>query len=135
MISKARPTRLVSMAGFFLVALIFASPAYAFRCGSKIVIENMHELQVRIACGEPTTIRHVGYAVRDINLRSRRGFSDGLSSGNLQRYGYYSEEVAVTEYVYNFGPRKFMRRLLFEGGVLVSIESIGYGYHESKSSP
>jgi hypothetical protein len=40
------------------------------------------------------------------------------------------QEVVVTEYVYNFGPRKLMRRLLFEGGVLVQIESLGYGYVE-----
>ena len=44
-----------------------------------------------------------------------------------------SEEVALTEYVYNFGPRKLMRRLMFEGGVLVKIDTIGYGFREKKS--
>jgi hypothetical protein len=48
-------------------------------------------------------------------------------------YAHYTEEVALTEYVYNFGPRKFMRRLVFEGGVLIKIETIGYGYREDKS--
>jgi hypothetical protein len=38
--------------------------------------------------------------------------------------------VVVTEFVYNFGPRKLMRRLIFEGSVLVEIETIGYGYFE-----
>ena len=52
---------------------------------------------------------------------------------NFPGYGHYTEEVALTEYVYNFGPRKLMRRLLFEGGVLVKIETIGYGYREKKS--
>lgn len=28
-------------------------------------------------------------------------------------------------------PRKLMRRLVFGGGVLVSIESLGYGYRET----
>jgi hypothetical protein len=48
-------------------------------------------------------------------------------------YGRFVEEVALTEYVYNFGPRKLMRRLMFEGGVLVKIETIGYGYRETES--
>lgn len=45
----------------------------------------------------------------------------------------HEEQVILTEYVYNFGPRKLMRRLIFEGGVLTSIEKIGYGYRETKS--
>jgi len=36
----------------------------------------------------------------------------------------------VTELVYNFGPRKLMRKLRFEGGLLTSIETIGYGYRD-----
>ena len=53
--------------------------------------------------------------------------------GTIPNYGHYTQEVVMTEYVYNFGPRKFMRRLIFEGGVLVSIETIGYGYRESRN--
>jgi hypothetical protein len=44
--------------------------------------------------------------------------------------GHFATEVIVTEFIYNFGPRKLMRRLIFEGNVLVEIESIGYGYIE-----
>jgi len=119
----------VAMA-FLLLAVLAAMPAHAFRCGSKIVIENMHEQQVLRACGKPTTVRHLGYTLRNVDLRVRRGLSNGLSSRGYSHYGFYTEEVVVTEYVYNFGPRKFMRRLRFEGGVLVSIETIGYGYRE-----
>ena len=118
------------MAGIcLLLAVTFASPAHAFRCGSKIVIKNMHEEQVRRACGEPTTMRHLGYVVRDIDLSTRRGLPPGFSTGRFPGFSRFTQEVAVTEYVYNFGPRKFMRRLVFEGGILVSIETIGYGYH------
>lgn len=119
----------LSLAGIcLLLAATFASPAHAFRCGSKIVIENMHEEQVRRACGEPTTMRHLGYVVRGIDLSTRRG-PHGFSTGRFPGLSRFTQEVAVTEYVYNFGPRKFMRRLVFEGGILVSIEAIGYGYH------
>ena len=120
--------RLRVATAFLLLAVLAAMPAHAFRCGNKIVIKNMHEEQVLRACGEPTSVRHLGYTIRNVDLRVRRGFSNTLSTRGYSHYGYYTEEVVVTEYVYNFGPRKFMRRLRFEGGILVSIETIGYGY-------
>jgi hypothetical protein len=121
-----RPKHFVAAA---LLALALAStPAHAFRCGSKIVARDMHEAQVRRACGAPTTMRHIGRALRNINvpIRSHHG---GWTTERFPGYGF-AQEVIVTEYVYNFGPRKLMRRLVFEGGVLVSIESLGYGYRE-----
>jgi hypothetical protein len=36
----------------------------------------------------------------------------------------------ATEMVYNFGPRKLIRILRFEGGYLVDIRTAGYGYLE-----
>ena len=111
-----------------LVALLLAEPAAAFRCGSKLVKDGMHEAQVVAVCGEPTTRRNLGVAVRGYDFRYRRQVAPGWSESRDTGYGY-AQEVVVTEYVYNFGPRKLMRRLLFEGGVLVTIESIGYGYH------
>jgi len=113
-----------------VLLMLLATPAQAFRCGNKLVREDMHEQQVLVACGEPTTVRFLGTAVRNVHIPTRRTLVRGVSSERYGRYGYYTEEVVITEYVYNFGPRKFMRRLLFEGGVLVSIEKIGYGYPE-----
>ena len=109
--------------------LLAASAAHAFRCGSKIVRDGMHEHQVIAICGEPTSMRHIGHAVRayDYGWYARNG---GYSYYRYPGWGNLATEVVVTEYVYNFGPRKLMRRLVFEGGVLVSIETIGYGYHE-----
>lgn len=123
--------RFISMSTILLIGLVAASPAQAFRCGNKIVIENMHEQQVLRACGEPTTVRHLGYTVRSFDLAERHRLSPGVSKARYSAFGRYTQEVVITEYIYNFGPRKFMRRLIFEGGVLVSIESIGYGYHDS----
>ncbi len=111
-----------------VLLMLLATPAQAFRCGNKMVREDMHEQQVLVACGEPTTVRYLGTAVRNVYVPPRRIWTHGVSREIYSRYGYFTEEVVITEYVYNFGPRKFMRRLLFEGGVLVSIEKIGYGY-------
>ncbi len=115
-----------------LLALIDATPAHAFRCGNKIVIEKMHEQQVLNVCGEPASIRHLGYTVRGMRMPRSRGLLFDGAAWRDADYNYYTREVAITEFVYNFGPRKFMRRLVFEGGFLVTIESIGYGYHEFK---
>ncbi len=116
---------------FFAIALLLllaASPAEAFRCGNRIVKEDMHETQVRRACGAPTTMRHIGRALRHVDSAVERRHG-GWTIRRFPGYGF-AQEVIVTEYVYNFGPRKLMRRLVFEGGILVSIESLGYGYRE-----
>lgn len=111
-----------------LIGLFSAVPAEAFRCGSRLVIDGMHEQQVVAICGEPATRRHLGYAVRPYDLQRRRELGAGFSRGYWRGSIGLSEEVVITEYVYNFGPRRLMRGLIFEGGILVEIEPIGYGY-------
>jgi hypothetical protein len=110
------------------IALLCSGPAYAFRCGNRIVAENMHEAEVRRACGAPTTMRHIGRALRNVDVPI--GYRNG--GWTIERFPGYNltQEVIITEYIYNFGPRKLMRRLVFEGGILVSIEELGYGYRE-----
>ena len=111
--------------------LAFASGnAHAFRCGNKIVRDGMHETQVIRACGEPTTKRLIGRAIRGVQVPFIQHRVPGQSVYRTPGYGQFVTEVIITEYTYNFGPRKLMRRLLFEGGVLVKIETIGYGYIE-----
>ena len=129
-----RTGRFFPAVSLILVAMLATSPAHAFRCKSKIVVDGMHEQQVVAACGQPTTIRHIGYALQAFDLGYRSHYPGGIGTGrSYPGYGNLHQQVIVTEYVYNFGPRKFMRRLIFEGGVLVTIESIGYGYLEKKS--
>ena len=123
----------VLVATITLVLLLTSTSAFGFRCGRKLVIENMHEAQVIKACGAPTSSRHLGYSTRGSYIPVRRSISPGVTTEHFPGYGQYTEEVVLTEYVYNFGPRKFMQRLTFEAGVLVKIEAIGYGYREKKS--
>ena len=113
-----------------IVALLAAEPAAAFRCGSKLVMDGMHEVQVVAICGQPTTYRNLGYALRAYDFRYHRDPGSGWSTYRNPGYGLLTQEVIITEYVYNFGPRKLMRRLIFEGGVLVRIETLGYGYRK-----
>ena len=111
------------------VLLLVADPALAFRCGTKLVRDGMHEQQVIAACGEPTSVRHLGQTVRAYDYRFRLR-NPGHIYYRTPGVGHFATEVIVTEFIYNFGPRKLMRRLIFEGSVLVEIESIGYGYIE-----
>ena len=114
-------------AGLLTALLLIAEPAAAFRCGTRLVVDGMHEQQVIAACGEPTSRRHLGYTIRTFGVESRHAYP-GWTRSHFPGYSTFSEEVIVTEFVYNFGPRKFMRRLRFEGGILVAIETIGRGY-------
>lgn len=120
----------VASAAVLLLSLSFSEPAAAFRCGTKLVLDGMHEAQVIAVCGQPATMRNLGVAVRGYDYRYYQQSSPGWSGYRRPGYGYLAQEVVITEYVYNFGPRKLMRRLIFEGGVLVTIESIGYGYRK-----
>ena len=121
-----------SVTAFVLLALplllLMSEPAAAFRCGNKLVKDGMHEQQVIAICGEPDSARNLGYALRAYSPPLRRRLGRGLTVYRYPGYGVYTQEVMITEFVYNFGPRRKMRRLLFEGGILVTIEDIGYGY-------
>jgi hypothetical protein len=52
----------------------------------------------------------------------------GLSA-TRHAYAGFHEELLVTEMLFNFGPRKLMRLVRFEGGRMVSTETSGYGHH------
>lgn len=121
-------SKFVVIIAILAIPLLLPETAHAFRCGSKLVKEGMHEAQVIAVCGEPAIRRDLGVAVRYYDYRYYRESSPGWSSQRRPGYGNFASEVVITEYVYNFGPRKLMRRLVFEGGVLETIESIGYGY-------
>ena len=111
-----------------VIVLCCSGPAWAFRCGNRIVTENMHEAEVLGACGPPATTRYIGRTLRTVDIPRRHRHGNWMI-GRFPAYNL-AQEVIVTEYVYNFGPRRLMRRLVFEGGILTSIEELGYGYLE-----
>jgi hypothetical protein len=117
-----------SLAVLTCALLLAAAPAHALRCGGKLVLEGMLESEVLVHCGEPAAVRDLGYIVRSFHPLSHPPPHGGV----LFRYGTgnYYQEVVVTEYIYNFGPRKLMRRLRFEGGIVAEVETLGYGYIE-----
>lgn len=111
-----------------LTSLIVADTAHALRCGSQLVQEGDHETEVIRLCGEPASVKQLGRVIRSFSIGSHRYFLTRRPVADPRFW--YSEEVEVTEMIFNFGPRRFMRRLRFEGGILVSIRTMGYGYVE-----
>jgi hypothetical protein len=127
---KLQMQKIIAIGSVFAATLLLSEPAAAFRCGSKLVKDGMHELEVVKICGQPASIRHLGYAVRSVEVRAHGQTVPGWTISRSPAYHFYPAEVMVTEYVYNLGPQKLMRRLVFEGGLLVSVETIGRGHRD-----
>lgn len=124
------PAQIVSRCAAIALALLITTDAWALRCGSRLIKEEMPEAEVIALCGEPVSTKYLGYVLRPYILKRPAGLS-GLS-GTRHVYGGFHEELLVKELLFNFGPRKLMRRIRFEGGYLVSIETAGYGYRGEK---
>ncbi|GAB4262913.1 MAG: hypothetical protein Kow0065_13670 [Methylomicrobium sp.] len=101
------------LGGLILVA---SSNAWAFRCGQWVVQTGDHITDVHEKCGEPDYID------------KRWGMSGNrfrYPRGTLEIENY--EEIAIEEWIYNFGPRRLKQQLIFENGILKTIRSLGYG--------
>lgn len=102
----------------FASLLLASTTASAFHCGTHLVHEGDTKGEVRAKCGEPTDIETRSILRRPYVWRHGRPIYVGPSL----------VEVPVEFWTYNLGPNKFMRRLRFEDGELMEIETLGYGY-------
>ena len=119
---------LVSVTLASILLLSVSNDAWALRCGNRLIKEDMHEAQVIELCGEPVSVRQLGYVLRPYLVRQPVGIS--ASQGSRYVYGGYHQELDVKEMLFNFGPHKLMRLVRFEGGRLTDIRTEGYGYIE-----
>lgn len=121
--------RTLPLAALLLLGALLASdPAHALRCNGKLVLEGMLDFEVIELCGEPTAVRERGFVVQAYTPFEilRIPDAEGVRFGP----GNFYQHLLVTEYIYNFGPGRLMRKLRFEGGELKDIETLGYGYLE-----
>jgi hypothetical protein len=93
--------------------------ADGLRCGNKLVAIGDTRVSVRNKCGDPVDVTH-GTILRRPTY---------VFNGRL----YHGDEVAVEleNWIYNFGPNKFMRRVRFVDGIVEDVETLDYGYHEN----
>jgi hypothetical protein len=104
-----------------LAATAGTAQADALRCGSKLVTEGDTRAEVSNKCGDPTDVDHSTVMVQPTTWIHGRP----VVVGNGQ------VEVVVETWLYNFGPHQFMRRVKFQDGRVVGIETLGYGYIKS----
>jgi len=110
--------------------LLTSESALALRCGNRIVRAEMVESEVIALCGEPTSVRNLGFVLVPYVIKVPAG---EFGSRAMRRvYGGYHQQLLVTEMLFNFGPHKLMRLIRFEGGRVASIRTMGYGYREKK---
>lgn len=121
-------------AALFLALVLLMEPAYALRCGNRIVSEGDHQLKIQKYCGEPTAIQYrTIYRSGFPATRYRHGRSEinpAGASNELLIHNRSLVEVQIEEWTYNFGPRRLMRVIRFENGVVTDVRHIGYGYIE-----
>lgn len=101
------------------LALLICSPTLALsqslRCSDKIISTGSTRAEVATLCGDPTQVDH------------KTIYHDVAGAAS----GVIATTTAATEFeifVYNFGPNRLMQRIWLQDGVVVRIESLGYGY-------
>jgi hypothetical protein len=88
----------------------------SLRCDGKIISEGATRAKVAQLCGNPAQIDQKSL------------FVPLTSNGYRANQVPATVEVQVEVWVYNFGPDRLMQRIRFQDGLVVRIESIGYGY-------
>ena len=105
-------------AAVLLGAILNTAPAYALRCDRYVISEGDLNIEVLHHCGEPVS-------VEEWQVSHRQVYDYDLGYYVYQPYG---KPVHMEQWIYNFGPRRLMRKLTFRDGELIKIETLGYGY-------
>jgi hypothetical protein len=109
----------VAVLGLLLLApsLLFAE---SIGCGSQLIIKGSTSADLLEYCGKPTQV-------------TRNGTVNGLVGNTYTAGGMNSQatgDFEVETWVYDFGPNQLMERVRIENGIVVQIESLGYGHDQ-----
>ncbi len=106
-----------------ILALLAGFPLSAagesLQCGETLITEGATESEVVARCGPPTQIDH------QTMYRTAATAPVGVLPPVVVRS---DTEISVEICTYNFGPQRLMQRIRFENGVIVKMESLGYGF-------
>lgn len=111
-----------------VMCFTLSASAQSLRCGEAVIAEGTAQAEVAARCGQPSQInRQTLYSEGAAALPGGAVPGKGLPvvPGIVTRSG---NETAVETWVYNFGPDRLMQSIRFENGVVVKIESLGYGF-------
>jgi hypothetical protein len=114
--------------------LLSTSSAWALRCGNALINKGDPKSKVLRYCGEPGQMTKRWGVRNGFTGQRNSGISINGSAGVEGERFFFTgrNEVIVEDWVYNFGPNKLMRRIRIADGIVETIETLQYGYHEKK---
>jgi len=121
---------LALVAGMLGGGLLLPEPGAAsdgLRCGTKLVQEGDSQYEVKTLCGVPDDVQQRTES-RRVQRAVQRPCAHGTGSCVVVIDDYV--EVVIHEWIYDFGPRRFLQYLTFEGGQLVDVRSGPYGHKQ-----
>lgn len=125
---------LISLLSLVCLCTKSSAQALAFRCNSYVIDVGMHKMDVINKCGNPAMAerrierRRLGVHQHNIVGAQQTFVQPAQVHTNRGAIEYQREiEIQVEEWVYNFGPQRFMQLLIFEDGRLKQIQDLGYG--------
>jgi hypothetical protein len=88
--------------GILAVGCLPGLASASMRCGSKVIDKGTSSAVVTSFCGAATQVDRV----------------TGIGA-----------DVQIEVWTYNFGPNRLMQRLRIEDGIVVDVQSLGYGFN------
>lgn len=121
---------------FLLISIVVSEQSVALRCGNKLVDVGDSKPKVNFVCGEPDykELREIAYPDYCSNRVDFNEQSSFYYRGRSRQYLPHHLNYTLCQYktrevwIYNFGPRKFMRELIFYRGHIEEINALEYGY-------
>jgi hypothetical protein len=108
---------LITALGLLLTpSLLFAE---SIRCGSQLIERGSTSADLLEFCGKPTEV-------------TKNGTVNGLIGNTHTASGITSQatgDFEVETWTYDFGPNQLMERVRIENGIVVQIDSLGYGHN------
>jgi Protein of unknown function (DUF2845) len=92
--------------------------AESIRCGSQLIEKGSTSADLLEYCGKPSQV-------------TKNGTVHGLVGNTHTAGGVTSQatgDFEVETWVYDFGPNQLMERVRIENGIVVQIDSLGYGH-------
>jgi len=104
------------IACFPLVAL-----ADSLQCGESVIANGTTQAEVAARCGAPVQVERQPIYSESATAAPLLGLLPPIVMRS-------ATETPVEVWMYNFGPSRLMERIRFENGVIVRMESLGYGF-------
>jgi hypothetical protein len=91
----------------------------AMTCGNRIIDRGTSSAEVTSFCGPPTQVDRTAAYRRGAVTANRDNEPTGIGA-----------DVQIEFWTYNFGPNQLMERVRIEDGVVVEVQSLGYGFND-----